>query len=80
MKQNKLLKDKLKKSEEIIKQKENEIKVITFECQKSIKAFQSLFKGLSLPQAIQDYSDLFELRQKQFKDLPKQKKELSYLG
>ena len=75
-KQIKLLKEKLKKSEELLKSKENEIKSITFEAQKSIKAFQALFTGITLPQAVNDYYQLFESRQSK---IPKQKQRADYL-
>ncbi len=76
-KQIKLLKEKLKKAEELLKNKDQEIKVITFEAQKSIKAFQALFLGITLPQAVNDYYQLFESRQSK---IPKQKLKANYIG
>ena len=79
-KQNKQLREKLKLKDKELEKKDNDIELITLECQKSIKAFRSAVIGISLPQAIQDYADLHDLRNKQLPIKPGPKPERNYLA
>lgn len=59
--------------------KTKESESLTLESQKILKAFKSVSIGISLPQIIQDYSDLHDLRNKQLENMPIQKAERNYL-
>ena len=76
-KQTSELKDKIKQKDKEIEKIKHEMKVITFECQKSIKAFTALMNGLTVPQAINDYSMLYEVRNTKLKN---KRREENYIG
>ena len=60
--QNQKLKEKLQDVEKQLNDKTKECELVIKECQKSIKAFQAVFAGVGLPQAIKDYAELYDKR------------------
>ena len=71
----------LKEEFEQYKLKKNEeIEIIAFEAQKAVKAFQSLMAGITIPQAIQDYYELYEQRNKAASNIQKEKQTQTYFG
>ncbi len=78
-KQNQKLKEQLRIRDIQLSDKTKECELVIKECQKSIKAFQAVFAGVGLPQAIRDYAELYD---KRFGNKPVQmgKEVMRYVG